>query len=71
MDWANRMTESQLMREIFLNDIPLIDVRAEVEFEQGAFPAAFNIPILNSGERHCVGISYKEKGAEAAERLGY
>lgn len=71
MDGVNGMTESQLMREIFLNDIPLIDVRAEVEFEQGAFPAALNIPILNSGERHCVGISYKEKGPEAAERLGY
>ena len=55
------MTESQLMRDIFLNiflnDIPLIDVRAEVEFEQGAFPAAVNIPILNSDERHCVGIT--------------
>lgn len=69
------MTESQLMREIFLNiflnDVPLIDVRAEVEFEQGAFPTAFNIPILNSDERHCVGICYKEQGPEAAERLGY
>jgi tRNA 2-selenouridine synthase len=69
------MTESQLMREIFLNiflnDVPLIDVRAEVEFEQGAFPAAVNIPILNSDERHCVGISYKEKGPEEAERLGH
>jgi tRNA 2-selenouridine synthase len=65
------MTESQLMREIFLNNVPLIDVRAEVEFEQGAFPTAFNIPILNTDERHRVGISYKEKGPEEAEKLGH
>ena len=65
------MTESQLMQEIFLNDVPLIDVRAEAEFEQGAFPTATNIPILNTDERHCVGISYKEEGPRAAEALGY
>jgi tRNA 2-selenouridine synthase len=65
------MTELQLMREIFLNDVPLIDVRSEIEFEQGAFPTASNIPILNTDERHCVGISYKEKGPEEAEKLGH
>ena len=69
------MTESQLMREIFLNiflnDVPLIDVRAEVEFEQGAFPTSFNIPIMPSDERRSVGIRYRKKGPEEAERLGH
>ena len=26
-------------RHIFLNDVPMMDVRAPVEFGQGAFPA--------------------------------
>ncbi len=68
---TNGTTESQLLRKIFLNDIPLIDVRAEVEFDQGAFPFAINMPILSNDERHCVGIQYKQEGPEAAETLGY
>lgn len=67
---TNGTTESQLLRKIFLNDMPLLDVRAEVEFAQGAFPLAVNMPILSDDERHCVGIQYKQEGPEAAESLG-
>lgn len=59
------------LADIFVNDIPLIDVRAESEFENGAFPTARNLPILNDEERRLVGISYKEEGAEVAEALGH
>jgi tRNA 2-selenouridine synthase len=56
---------------IFLNDRPLLDVRAPVEFERGSFPAAVNAPLMNDDERHEVGICYKEKGQDAAIALGH
>jgi len=57
--------------ELFVNDIPMMDVRAPIEFTKGAFPSATNLPILDDDERHQVGICYKESGAEAATALGH
>lgn len=53
-------------RSIVLNNTPLLDVRATVEFEKGSFINAVNLPILTDEERHLVGIEYKEKGNTAA-----
>jgi tRNA 2-selenouridine synthase len=58
-------------REIFLNDLPLLDVRAPVEFARGAFPAALNLPLMNDIERQKVGTCYKQKGQQAAIDLGH
>lgn len=58
-------------RQIVLDDIPLIDVRAPVEFENGAFPTAVNLPLMNNEERHLVGIRYKEQGNAEAVKLGH
>ncbi len=58
-------------RRIVLDDVPLIDVRAPVEFEGGAFPNAVNLPLMNNEERHLVGICYKEKGNAEAVKLGH
>lgn len=52
-------------------NIPLIDVRAPVEFAAGAFPSAVNLPILNDEERRRVGICYKNQGQAAAIELGH
>lgn len=57
-------------QRLFLEDVPLLDLRAQVEFAQGAFPSASNRPILNDAERHQVGISYRRQGQEAAIALG-
>ncbi|BAO44674.1 tRNA 2-selenouridine(34) synthase MnmH [Thiolapillus brandeum] len=57
-------------RELFLSDIPLLDVRAPVEFAAGAFPHTENLPLLEDKERHLIGIRYKENGQEAAIELG-
>ena len=40
---------------LFLNDVPLMDVRAPVEFAKGSFPSAENAPLMNDEERHRVG----------------
>jgi tRNA 2-selenouridine synthase len=58
-------------RHLFLNNVPLLDVRAPVEFAKGTFPAAVNIPLLNDNERQAVGTVYKEEGQAAAVRLGH
>ena len=49
----------------------MIDVRAPVEFEQGAFPSSINLPIMNDAERHNIGICYKARGQHAAIELGH
>lgn len=58
-------------RELFLRDTPLIDTRAPVEFERGAFPGAVNLPLLDDEERAQVGTCYKHHGQRAAIRLGH
>ena len=56
---------------LFLNDVPLMDVRAPVEFIRGSFPNTENAPLMNDEERHRVGICYKEKGQDKAIELGH
>lgn len=65
------MQSSNEFNKIALERIPLIDVRAPIEFEKGAFPTAVNLPLMSNEERHLVGICYKEKGQGAAIKLGY
>ncbi|MCG6659822.1 tRNA 2-selenouridine(34) synthase MnmH [Halomonas campisalis] len=48
----------------------LIDVRAPVEFAQGALPGAVNLPLMDDEERRRVGIEYKRRGQQAAIALG-
>lgn len=57
-------------RHIFLAETPLMDVRAPVEFQKGAFPTAVNLPLMNDAERQQVGTCYKSRGQEAAISLG-
>jgi tRNA 2-selenouridine synthase len=58
-------------RGIAVNDVPLIDVRAPVEFTAGAFPGAVNLPLLDDEDRHLVGLCYKRNGKEAAFDLAH
>lgn len=55
---------------IVINETPLLDVRAPVEFENGAFSNATNLAILDDEQRRLVGIRYKERGNESAIKLG-
>ena len=54
---------------IVLEETPLIDVRAPVEFHKGAFINAVNLPILDDKERELVGTKYKQEGNAAAVTL--
>ena len=42
-----RHTE-QDYRALLIADTPIIDVRAPIEFEHGAMPAAINLPLMNA-----------------------
>jgi len=58
-------------RSLLLNDIPMLDVRAPVEFNQGAFPFAKNHPLINNDEREEIGTRYKKSGQDEAIELGH
>jgi len=67
----SELPQSEDFLSIVLNETPLIDVRAPVEFAKGAFPHTVNLPLMNDEERRLVGIMYKEKGNAAAVKLGH
>ena len=67
---ATEADEIDDLRELFLHDVPLLDVRAPIEFAEGAFPAAENHPLIDDDERQQIGITYKEKGQAQAIELG-
>lgn len=58
-------------KRLFLKGTALLDVRAPVEFTQGAFPHASNLPLLDDQQRHDIGICYKQHGQHAAIELGH
>ncbi|MEM8499011.1 MAG: tRNA 2-selenouridine(34) synthase MnmH [Pseudomonadota bacterium] len=57
-------------RHLFVNNKPLMDVRAPVEFAEGAFPNAINLPILDDAQRHDIGCVFALSGQEAAIARG-
>lgn len=58
-------------QKLLLGELPLMDVRAPIEFHKGAFPMAHNRPLMNDEERHEVGLCYKRQGPDAAVALGH
>ena len=65
------LPQSDEFKSIILNDTPLIDVRAPIEFAKGSFPNATNLPLMSDDERHQVGICYKKYGNAEATKLGH
>ncbi|WP_426198690.1 tRNA 2-selenouridine(34) synthase MnmH [Pseudomonas sp. DC3200b2] len=58
-------------QRLFLEDVPMMDVRAPVEFNKGAFPGVVNLPLMDDRERERVGTAYKQHGQQAAIELGH
>lgn len=61
-------TENYL--SLFLNDIPMMDVRAPAEFDKGALPHAINLPLLDDDQRSDIGRRYRDAGQDEAIELG-
>ena len=58
------------IERIVLNNIPLLDVRAPVEFERGCIGDAVNVPLLDDQQREMIGTEYAGNGPDAAIALG-
>lgn len=65
-----RLPESEF-ESLFLSPRCWVDVRAPIEFRDGAVPGAVNLPLLTDEERHQVGLTYKRDGQAAAIALGH
>lgn len=59
------------LKSRLLQNCKIIDVRAPVEFKQGALPNSVNLPVLDDEERALVGTCYKKMGKEKAIELGH
>lgn len=58
-------------QDLFINSIPLLDLRAPIEFKCGSFPNAVNIPIMDDKEREIIGKCYKHHGQKKAIQKGH
>jgi tRNA 2-selenouridine synthase len=68
------MTELPIIDDfeaLFVNDTPLLDTRASVEFSRGAFPNAQHAPLMTDDEREQIGTCYQDVGKKAALELGH
>lgn len=63
--------DSDNYRDIFLQDLPMMDTRAPLEFSKGSFPNTVSLPLMSDSERQRVGTCYKQKGQDAAIKLGH
>ena len=68
---ATALIPAQQYRDIFVAGQPLIDLRAPIEFNRGAFPSSVNLPLMVDKEREKVGTCYKQQGQQAAIALGH
>ncbi len=62
---------AEIYTELFLNDSPMMDVRAPIEFERGAFPSSINLPIMDNQQREIVGTYYNDHGQDKAIKKGH
>lgn len=63
-------SDSANIERLIVENIPLLDVRAPVEFQRGAVDSATNLPLLDDHQRDCIGKEYAENGQDAAIALG-
>jgi tRNA 2-selenouridine synthase len=56
------------VEELFeINNPVVIDIRAPIEYKEGAIPGAVNIPLFTDEERQEIGTIYKQIGQEQAK----
>lgn len=67
----SELTKITDFTRLFTTDTPLIDTRAPIEFEQGAFPQSQNLSLMSNDEREKIGTCYKDKGQAQAIELGH
>lgn len=71
MTTTTLISDSRDYELILKSGLPLLDVRAPIEFAQGAFAQATNLPLMQDSEREIVGTCYKQSGQQAAIASGH
>ncbi|HEX2788132.1 MAG TPA: tRNA 2-selenouridine(34) synthase MnmH [Ignavibacteria bacterium] len=61
-----KISITDALDHIKLNEAIVIDARSEKEFNESALPSAVNFPVLRNQERHNVGLIYKNYSQSAA-----
>jgi tRNA 2-selenouridine synthase len=61
-----KISITDALDHIKLNEAIVIDARSEKEFTESALPDAINFPVLKNQERHNVGLIYKNYSQSAA-----
>ncbi len=68
---SGQVVSADQFGQLLMDGSPLIDLRAPLEFNEGAFPAAQNLWLMTDEERAQVGTCYKRLGHDAAVALGH
>jgi tRNA 2-selenouridine synthase len=68
---SEELPQIEEFRRLVVEEVPLLDVRAPIEFYQGAFPHAENHFLINDEEREQIGKQYKHLGQDAAIDMGH
>ncbi|NRA71569.1 MAG: tRNA 2-selenouridine(34) synthase MnmH [Gammaproteobacteria bacterium] len=71
MSQQHPLISANQFKDLFLNNVPMMDMRAPIEFNKGAFPNTESLPLMTDQERQKVGTRYKRDGQEAAIVLGH
>ncbi|CAN5616303.1 tRNA 2-selenouridine(34) synthase MnmH [soil metagenome] len=64
------VTDDEVLRHLQAG-LPILDVRAPIEFDTGSLPGSFNLPLLDDLQRHEIGTVYKKQGSDQALALGW
>lgn len=67
---TERLPVIEDLGSVLVKSQPLLDVRAPIEFAEGAFPNTTNLPLMNDAERAAIGKRYKDAGQDEAILLG-
>ena len=68
---SETLTQIEDFSRLFTSNTPLIDTRAPIEFDQGAFPYTQSLPLMSNSEREQIGTCYKKQGQDQAIKLGH
>jgi tRNA 2-selenouridine synthase len=68
---SEELPQVEDFRRLVVEDVPLLDVRAPIEFYQGHFPHAENHWLIDDAEREQIGKQYKHLGQDAAIDMGH
>ncbi len=69
-NWLGDLPVIDNYLDLLTQDTPMIDLRAPCEFDEGAYPFAKSLPLMDNKQRELIGTCYKQQGQKEAIKLG-